>query len=150
MTNLKKAMQKANENSKGRWDVFESLDNPNTFTVIFLPTGDTPYNGGVFFAEITYLKYPLYPPRVKMATPIFHPNYCNQQGHEGNMYVDKLYEGFKISMDMNELLEYMWNLFYQPSLKGDCICNPNAYNLYKNARQEYKKEAQKWTQLYAT
>ena len=146
---LENAVKIANESANGRWDIFASLD-PAVYIVVFTPTGDTPYSGGVFFADLYYIRYPNYPPRVKMTTPIYHPNYCRQSGHEGNLYSDKLYEGFNRTMNVKGLVEYIYNLFYEPDMAGLSVSNVDAANLYRNNRAEFNKRAKLWTQLYAT
>lgn len=52
-----------------------SENNPRHFFVKIAGPGDTPYEGGLFTAELFLPdEYPMVPPKVLFRTKIFHPN----------------------------------------------------------------------------
>ena len=151
---LLRQIKKAQDASAERWTIDEFPKNYETgsvmYTATFIPDDESIYADGIFFVNITFPKeYPFYPPRLRMTTQIFHPNVANAKGHEGNMYIDILYDEWTPMMTITKLLEYVHGLFYKPDFDSITTCNPKAAYLYQNDREKFNAIAKEWTSKYA-
>ncbi len=148
MSSINRDIEIANKDSNGRWDL--SYKNSSVYIATFIPPETSIYYGGIFFANITIpLGYPTYPPRVKMTTKIYHPNFSQTKEYEGGMYVDVLYSDYKITFTLAKLMEYIWNLFSRPDADSLSQCNNEASHMYKTDRVEFEQIAKEWTAKYA-
>ncbi len=139
-------IKRAQEAANGRWGLDQSPNDPQVYIATFIPPTGSVYHDGTFYANITLNGYPMYPPRVQMTTPIFHPNFLQQ---DGQMYVEVLYSDYKMTFTLLDLMEYIYGLFINPDLDSLSQCNSTASELYKNDSEKFKATAQEWTTKYA-
>jgi ubiquitin-protein ligase len=131
-----------------RWCITAG-DSPGVYYVTFYAPKDCAYTGGTFVAELTFTNgYPMYPPRMRMLTKIFHPNFSQKKEHEGKTFIDILYDSYNMTITLWEILLYVWGLFARPDL-STTISNRDAAHLWRRDRQGFYKKARSWTELYA-
>ena len=74
--------------------------------------GDSPYEGGIFFLDISFpADYPFKPPKVKFNTKIYHPNI----DLEGHVCLNILRADWKPVLDINAVIYGIIFLFYTPN-----------------------------------
>ena len=140
----------AQDAANGRWSLNPSISDPQSYIVTFLPPVDSMYGNGIFLVEITVPHgYPIYPPRVKMLTKIFHPNFSQQAGSEGHMYSQVLYGDYTSTFTLRDLMEYIYALFTQPDPDLLSHCNNEASRLYQDDLEQFKAVAREWSSMYA-
>jgi ubiquitin-conjugating enzyme E2 D/E len=109
-----------------------------------LGPSETPYEGGIFFLDISYpADYPFKPPKVKFNTKIYHPNINSN----GGICVDILQDRWSPSCTISKLLLSICSLLDDPN--PDHALVPEIARLYKSNPKQYEKTAKEWTRKYA-
>ena len=131
--------------SNDRWILTQSLNDPYVYIAVIIPPENSVYHGGRFLVEINFKGFPVYPPTVHTVTNIYHPNFR----HKENMCTERLYSGWRRTVTVTRLLEYLYSLFTIPDLNDQAICNSDAANMYINDRKHFDKIAREYTKMYA-
>ena len=109
-----------------------------------LGPSETPYEGGIFFLDISYpADYPSKPPKVKFNTKIYHPNINSN----GGICVDILQDQWSPVLTISKLLLSICSLLDDPN--PDHALVPEIARLYKSNPKQYEKTAKEWTRKYA-
>ena len=133
-----------------------SLDPPNDCTAG--PKGDnlyewvstilgppnSPYEGGVFFLDITFPSdYPFKPPKLRFRTRIYHCNVNSQ----GEICLDVLKDNWSPALTISKVLLSVVSLMTDPNPQ-DPLVGKIAQQLLED-KEEHDKTAKKWTKRYA-
>lgn len=106
---------------------------------------DSPYQGGVFLLSIHFPPdYPFKPPKITFTTKIYHPNI----NANGAICLDILKNQWSPALTVSKVLLSISSLLDDPNPDDPLV--PEIANICKSSPETYKKNAQKWTQQYAT
>jgi len=120
--------------------------NNNLFewNAVILGPCDTPYEGGIFYLNISIpSNYPFKPPTVIFKTKIYHPN-INSSGH---ICLDILKNQWNAALTISKILLSICSLLSDPNANDPLV--PEIANIFKNERESYEKIAKEWTNIYA-
>jgi ubiquitin-conjugating enzyme E2 D/E len=111
---------------------------------MILGPDETPYQGGVFFLEITFPNdYPFKPPKIKFITKIYHCNINN----EGGICLDILKDNWSPALTISKILLSISSLLSDPNPSDPLM--PEIAHLLKTNKLLHDKYAKEWTQKYA-
>mmetsp|Transcript_25342 Transcript_25342/g.22378 ORF Transcript_25342/g.22378 Transcript_25342/m.22378 type:complete len:150 (-) Transcript_25342:270-719(-) len=114
------------------------------FYVKIYGPGNTPYEGGIFNAELLLPdEYPMSPPKVIFCTKIYHPNIDNL----GRICLDILKDKWSPALQIRSVLLSIQALLSSPN--PDDPLNNEAANLWKTNESAAIKKAKEYTQNYA-
>ena len=126
------------------WD--PDAPNPDVFhwQITLVPPQGTDYEGGFFKLEAKFSEeYPLYAPKMKFLTKIYH---CNVD-ELGNICLNTLKKNWKQSFTMEDVLNHIIILLYKQN--PDSALNGSAATLYKKDKSKFKEEVKKYVKDYA-
>ncbi|KAI3461884.1 hypothetical protein Pfo_018547 [Paulownia fortunei] len=104
----------------------------------------TPYEGGIFFLDITFPSdYPFKPPKVVFKTRIYH---CNVDS-AGNVSLDILKDGWSPALTISKVLVALRSIFTNPDAYKPLV--PGIAHLYLADRAKHDDLAAEWTQRFA-
>ena len=132
------------------------LENGNIFTWRVTMSGptNTPYGGGLFTIIATFpFDYPAHGPEFKFKNKIYHLN-VDFNKDPGHICISSLND-WRVRGKVKDLPFYtvkqalydIFCLFYNQGVVG--AYDENMANQYKNNRDQFNAEAQRWTKLYA-
>eukprot|EP00042_Codosiga_hollandica_P000287 m.923298 g.923298 ORF g.923298 m.923298 type:complete len:149 (+) comp108384_c0_seq1:134-580(+) len=105
---------------------------------------DSPYQGGVFFLNVTFpTDYPFKPPTIKFLTKIYHPNI----NASGNICLDILKKNWSPALTASKVLLSISSLLCDANPEDPLV--PEIAAVYKGDRQKYNATAKQWTDKYA-
>ena len=106
---------------------------------------DSPYQGGVFFLNITFpMDYPFKPPKVVYQTKIYHPNINSN----GAICLDILKDQWSPALTVSKVLLSISSLMCDPNPDDPLV--PEVANLYKTNVKQFNENARTWTKKFAT
>jgi|Transcript_114488 ubiquitin-conjugating enzyme E2 D/E len=106
--------------------------------------GDSPYEGGIFFLDISFpADYPFKPPKVKFNTKIYHPNINNN----GGICLDILKDQWSPALTISKVLLSICSLLTDPNPDDPLV--PEIARIYKENRAKYNEKAKQVTQAHA-
>lgn len=111
----------------------------------------TPYEGGIFFVDVTLPeRYPFDPPQVRFTTPIFHANIRS----DGKICLNLLdLDDWRPALSISAVLLSIVSLLIDPDARGsdeeDKYSDVSRQELFSNNKEEYMKLALEWTKKYA-
>ncbi|PKI71502.1 hypothetical protein CRG98_008019 [Punica granatum] len=112
-------------------------------STIIGPPG-TPYEGGIFFLDITFpCDYPFKPPKVVFKTRIFH---CSVDS-SGNLSLDILKDGWSPALTITKILLAIRSIFTNPDPYKPLV--PGIACLYLADREKHDQLAAEWTLRFA-
>ena len=124
-----------------------AIQNPNNFRIFLVSIsgpGDTPYEGGIFEADLMLPDdYPMSPPKILMKTKIWHPNIDRQ----GRICLDILKNNWTPALQIRAVLLSLQALLSAPDASD--FLNIDAAQMWKDDEKKAKAHARQWTQLYA-
>ncbi|KDP42117.1 hypothetical protein JCGZ_01905 [Jatropha curcas] len=104
----------------------------------------TPYQGGIFFLDITFPSdYPFKPPKVVFKTRIYH---CNVDS-AGNVSVHILKDGWSPALTISEVLLAIRSIFIHPDPYNPLL--PGIAHLYLADKAKHDELAAEWTMRFA-
>ena len=105
---------------------------------------DSPYQGGVFFLNITFpTDYPFKPPKCQFTTRVYHPNINSN----GSICLDILKDQWSPALTISKVLLSITSLLDEPNPDDPLV--PEIAHLYKGDRAKYNATAAEWTRKYA-
>jgi len=124
-----------NENNFFEWEAY--IKGPD----------ETPYEGGVFCAKLSFPKdYPLNPPKMRFDPPLLHPNiYANgnvcisilhSPGDDPNQY-ESSSERWSPVQNVNSILLSVLSMLSEPNIESGA--NIDACKIYRDNRPVYEK-----------
>ena len=121
-----------------------SETNPRHFNVQISGPSQTPYEGGLFSAEL-YLpeEYPMVPPKVLFRTKIFHPNIDKL----GRICLDILKDKWSPALQIRAVLLSIQALMSAPNL--DDPLDEEIANFWKSNEAGAIQKAKEWTLQFA-
>ena len=122
----------------------------NWICVICCPY-NTPYKGGVFYANITFPQdYPNVPPKVRFITPIYHVN-VSSNNNSLNSELGKpnlnILNFWKPEYKVKDVLISIHSLFYMNNIS--CSFSPNMADELRNNKALYEDKIKYFTRKYA-
>ncbi|KAJ9153347.1 hypothetical protein P3X46_026795 [Hevea brasiliensis] len=112
-------------------------------STIIGPPG-TPYQGGIFFLDITFPSgYPFKPPKVVFKTRIYH---CNVDS-AGNLSLDILKDGWSPALTINKVLLAIRSMFTHPDPYNPLVSS--IAHLYLADTAKHDELAAEWTMRFA-
>lgn len=146
---LKKELQDMSKDPPPNCSAGPSKDKAATvdimnWTATIMGPPDSPYEGGVFFLEITFPSdYPFKPPKVKFLTKIYHPNI----NKSGGICLDILKDQWSPALTISKVLLSICSLLTDPNPDDPLVTE--IANVYKTNRPKYTQTAKEWTRSYA-
>merc|ERR1712224_229041 len=105
---------------------------------------DSPYQGGVFFLNVTFpTDYPFKPPKVQFTTKVYH---CNVNS-DGAICLDILKDQWSPALTISKVLLSISALLTDPN--PDDPLAPEIAKVYLKDRQQHDCTARKWVRMYA-
>lgn len=129
-------------------------DNLYHWEIIIFGPKDTPFESGIFRAEMKFpIQYPDEPPSFKFITPMWHPNIDKH----GDVCISILHKSGHDNLEYEELNERWMPVRSAESVIMSIICLLNSPNCessanqdagfqYRNNREEYFKKVKLYTQ----
>jgi ubiquitin-conjugating enzyme E2 D len=115
------------------------------WTATLIGPEDCPYEGGVFFLDITFPQnYPFKAPKIYFKTKIYHPNIDSQ----GGICLDILKTAWSPALTVTKILLSICSLLTDPNPDDPLV--PAIAKLYKSNLQKYNQKAKLWTLHYAS
>ena len=91
-----------------------AFSDSKNFTVLMHGPKNSPYEGGVFRFEVVIpTGYPMYPPKVKCKTEIYHPNISKSY-----VCAETLQDGWSPAMGLKQLFMSLYAIMFAPNSKG--------------------------------
>ena len=122
----------------------------------FVGPKDTPYECGLFYVSLNFEKdYPIYPPKVKFITPIYHTNVLHKSNsidEVGTVYLSILHHfHWRRLYKVRDIIISICSLFYFHNDKIDCPChcNQELTNEAINNKNLYNEKAKYFAKKYA-
>ncbi|OIT39035.1 PREDICTED: constitutive photomorphogenesis protein 10 [Nicotiana attenuata] len=110
---------------------------------LFGPPG-TPYEGGIYFLDITFPSdYPFKPPKVVFKTRIYH---CNVEP-SGNVSLDILTDNWSPALTISKVLLALRSMFTTPETYKPVV--PGIAHLYFEDKAKHDEIATEWTLRFA-
>ncbi|XP_022729131.1 constitutive photomorphogenesis protein 10 isoform X2 [Durio zibethinus] len=104
----------------------------------------TPYQGGIFFLDITFPSdYPFKPPKVVFKTRIYH---CNVDA-AGNLSLDILKDSWSPALTITKVLTAIRSIFTNPDPYNPLISSIS--RLYLADKAKHNEIAAEWTLRFA-
>jgi ubiquitin-protein ligase len=120
-------------------------DNIYEWVSTIMGPATSPYDGGVFFLDITFPQdYPFKPPKVVFRTRIYH---CNINS-TGNICLDILKDNWSPALTISKVLLSICSLLTDPNPHDPLV--GSIANQYINDKETHDKIAVEWTKRYAT
>eukprot|EP01087_Luapelamoeba_hula_P013526 TRINITY_DN385_c3_g1_i1.p1 TRINITY_DN385_c3_g1~~TRINITY_DN385_c3_g1_i1.p1 ORF type:complete len:164 (+),score=22.16 TRINITY_DN385_c3_g1_i1:191-682(+) len=120
-------------------------DNIYEWVSTIMGPAHSPYDGGVFFLDITFLpEYPFKPPKVVFRTRIYHCNISST----GAICLDILKDNWSPALTISKVLLSICSLLTDPN-PNDPLVGSIAQQ-YLHDREAHDKLASEWTKRYAT
>eukprot|EP01015_Nassula_variabilis_P001365 TRINITY_DN1073_c0_g1_i5.p1 TRINITY_DN1073_c0_g1~~TRINITY_DN1073_c0_g1_i5.p1 ORF type:complete len:164 (-),score=39.69 TRINITY_DN1073_c0_g1_i5:145-636(-) len=141
---ITKEIQKLQSEKVQGIDVEVNPSNIRHFIVKIEGPSLTPYEGGIFDAELFLPEdYPMAPPKVIFNTKIYHPNIDNL----GRICLDILKDKWSPALQIRSVLLSIQALLSSPN--PDDPLNNEAAQLWKNDETSALAKAREYTALYA-
>jgi len=120
-------------------------ENPRHFKVVLSGPDETPYEGGIFHLELFLpADYPMGPPKVRMLTKLYHPNFDML----GRICLDILKDKWSPALQIRTVLLSIQALLSTP--EPDDPLDPKIANHWKRDREDAEKTAREFTKKYAS
>ncbi|XP_015878785.2 constitutive photomorphogenesis protein 10 [Ziziphus jujuba] len=104
----------------------------------------TPYQGGIYFLDITFPSdYPFKPPKVVFKTRIYH---CNVDS-AGNLRLEILKDSWSPALTITKVLLAIRSIFTNPDPYNPLV--PGIARLYLTDRAKHDERAAEWTMRFA-
>ena len=105
---------------------------------------DSPYEGGLYFIDITFpADYPFKPPMLKFTTKIYH---CNISA-TGEICLDILKDQWSPALTISKVLLSVCSLLTDPNPRDPLVAS--IANLLVDDREEHDRQARLWAIRYA-
>lgn len=141
---IKKELQILAKDKVEGIDIKPNKDNYKHFSVKIAGPPDTPYEGGIFEAELLLSDdYPMSAPKILFNTKIFHPNIDKL----GRICLDILKNKWTPALQIKSVLLSLQALLASPD--ADDFLDIQAAELWKRDEKKALQKAKEWTQLYA-
>ncbi|KAI5321082.1 hypothetical protein PRUPE_6G005800 [Prunus persica] len=115
----------------------------NWVATIIGPPG-TPYQGGIYFLDITFpYDYPFQPPKVVFKTRIYH---CNVDS-AGNVSLEILKDSWSPALTITKVLQALQSIFTKPDPYNPLV--PGIAHLYLQDEAKHAELAAEWTLRFA-
>ncbi|KAL5720290.1 E2 ubiquitin-conjugating enzyme [Ranunculus cassubicifolius] len=119
-------------------------DNLYNWIAILMGPSGSPYEGGIFFLDITFpTDYPFKPPKVIFKTRIYH---CNVDLN-GNLGLDILKDSWSPALTISKVLLAIRSIFTNPNPYNPLT--PGVAHLYMENREKHDEIAAEWTLRFA-
>ncbi|KAJ8293937.1 BTB/POZ domain-containing protein 1 [Rhodotorula toruloides] len=152
MTEYKQLSEQENEDSMFTAGPV-SEDDFFTWSCLISGPEDTPFEGGVFHAELKFPRdYPLSPPKMRFDPPLFHPNiYASGEvcisilhapGDDPNAY-ESASERWSPVQSVEKILLSVISMLAEPNLESGA--NIDACKMYRDHREEYDESIRAFT-----
>lgn len=133
-----------NEDKVPGINAIQSVNNFRIFLVSIEGPGGTPYEGGLFEADLMLPEdYPMSPPKILMKTRLWHPNIDKQ----GRICLDILKNNWTPALQIRSVLLSLQALLSAPDASD--FLNIEAAEMWKENPSKAHDQARQWTQLYA-
>lgn len=114
------------------------------WTATIMGPAASPYEGGVFYLNITFPQnYPFKPPKVSFVTKIYHPNINSG----GGICLDILKENWSPALTISKVLLSICSLLDDPNPDDPLV--PDIARQFKENKAAYEITARDWTHCYA-
>ena len=122
----------------------QDQDNFRVFKVSIEGPVGTPYEGGLFVADLLLPEdYPMSPPKILMITKIWHPNIDRQ----GRICLDILKNNWTPALQIRSVLLSLQALLSAPDASD--FLNIEAAEMWQKTPDKANKQAAEWTKQYA-
>ncbi|PRQ35726.1 putative aminoacyltransferase, E1 ubiquitin-activating enzyme [Rosa chinensis] len=104
----------------------------------------TPYQGGIYFLDITFPgDYPFKPPKIVFRTRVFH---CNVDS-SGNVSLEIVKDGWSPALTITKVLLAIRSIFTKPDPYNPLV--PSIAHLYLADKVKHDELASEWTMRFA-
>lgn len=123
----------------------QTQDDMFTWKATVMGPQGSPYQGGVFFLNVTFpTDYPFKPPKVQFTTKIYH---CNVNS-SGAICLDILKDQWSPALTISKVLLSISSLLTDPNPNDPLV--PEIAQMLLKDQKKHDLTAKEWTQKYAT